>query len=123
MGILFKLLFLLSFSKRTYAAPISARNNNYCIDDVYRYMDQKFQAANHITKQFRVAGSTGMSWYFYVVVDFCSGYFVMDMGYKDSSICTNPQYGSRTQTFDRVYATDGCKNFLPQDDFPILAYP
>ncbi len=122
MGILFKLLMLMCF-KRASASPISARNDNYCIDDIYRYMDQKFQAANHITKQFKISGSTGMTWYYYVVVDFCSGNFVMDMNEKDSSICTNPQYGARTQTFDRVFATGGCANYLPEDDFPTLAYP
>lgn len=123
MGILFKLIMLLSMKRVASASPISARNGNYCIDDIYRYMDQKFQAANRITKQFRISGSTGMTWYYYVVVDFCSGNFVMDMNEKESSICTNPQYGSRTQTFDRVYATGSCRAYLPEDDFPTLVYP
>lgn len=122
MGILFNLMILLSM-KRASATPIAARNDNYCIDDIYRYMDQKFQAANHITKQFRVSGTTGVTWYFYVVVDFCKGNFVMDMDTHESSICTNPQYGSRTQTFRRVYAIGDCQDYLPEDDFPTLVYP
>ena len=123
MGILLKLLMLLTI-KKSVASPIQVKEGNYCVDDIHLYMDQKMNASsNHIKKQFRVAASTGWTWYYYVVVDFCSGYFVMDMNEKDSSICTNPQYGSRVQTFDRVYATGGCEAFLPEDDFPNLVYP
>lgn len=99
---------------------LPARNNNYCMEDIYRYFEQKFQSADHVAKLTKIGAISGSTWYFYVSVDFCSGNFVMDMNDGDPSICTNPQYGRYTQTVDRVYATGDCRRYLPNDDFPRL---
>ena len=102
---------------QTQAQPLPAKDGNYCIDDIYQYIEQKFQASNQIKETKRISASAGATWYYYVKVGFCSGYLVMDMGSKDSSICTNPQYGERIQTIERVYATGDCEQYLPEDDY------
>ena len=100
--------------------PLPARDGNYCLEDIYLFFEQKFQSADKVKSTKRIPAITGSTWYYYVTTYFCSGYIVADMGYGDSSICTNAQYGKRTQTIERVYATGDCQAFLPNDEYPDL---
>lgn len=114
------LVLLIIISSNISASPIPARDGNYCTDDIYRFFEQRFHASGLIAQLDKVSGSSGSTWYYYVTTSLCQGYFVIDMNERDSSICTNPQYGTRVQTFDRVYATNECQHLMPEDEFPTL---
>lgn len=100
--------------------PLPARDGNYCLEDIYQFFEQKFQSADKVKSTKRIPATMGGTWYYYIKTNFCLGYIVADMGAGDSSICTNPQYGHRTQVIRRVYATDDCQAFMPDDEYPDL---
>jgi hypothetical protein len=91
------------------------KTGNYCKDDAYVFIDQKFNGAAKIISLVKDRGAdhrNGRGWYYWVQTDACEGYFVLEFGGTSTDMCTIAHYGPRPQYLSSVWASGACKQYL-----------